>query len=249
VIGICLILFGAHIAGPLAGLPALGAAGLGIPLLGRWLRRYYAALTAASEADAHVPVATATLSATLAALDDWQLREEAARSAERALTRVVMRLAQGVRIRTLEAESELALTLQSARAAEARLDRARQVLASLATSVGIPADASLDEVRHALGLRLHNVEPDTAAVPMPPGRRREHHLLSGWWIERFRAQSQKLVAAPEHRPLVLADPLSGVEPNRREAFLRLLEQQARLVPVAIVASDDEALAWASCQKA
>jgi hypothetical protein len=185
--------------------------------------------------------------------------------AEAEAAAAVVERAQAAWTRALDAEREWRSRTDAAAAASAEVEAARAAWHKLVGSDGVPveraeaiADArrQLADVAAELGLDAATPATQLAfelsrrAAERARLEARLRDVLHGRRLDRLQAEAdaaRNVLAAPAPPAMVLCDPFAAVGRHRRRELFEDLERAAPDVRLAVVTSDDEAVAWATAK--
>jgi hypothetical protein len=232
---------------------ALVAVGVGLPvalaavvpgattagLATRWRRARRDDTRARVEADAaaaDADRAEAALAGAADAVREWQARADAAAAARDELDAArdewVGRVGFDVPVERAE-----------------RLADARRRLVAVATDLGVAPTTPATQLMFELSRRA--AESAVALEERGELQARLRELLHGRRLDRLQAEAdaaRATLAAPSPAAMVLCDPFAAVGRHRRRELFEDLERAASGIALAVVTSDDEALAWASARR-
>jgi hypothetical protein len=208
-------------------------------LLGRHRRARLADARLRAEADAAaaaVERAYAAWTRAVAVAREWQSRADAAAAADAELA--------GAQTAWVDVVGSEDVPVERADV----LAAARVRLVEIADELGVDRVAPATQLAFELRRRLD--ESADAAREREEVQARLRELLHGRRLDRLQAEAEAardLLAAPAPPAMVLCDPFAAVGRHRRRELLEGLERAASGVTLAVVTSDDEALAWAAAR--
>jgi hypothetical protein len=234
--GAALVLVGTGVPAAVAVLVPVGACAA---LVTRWRSARNARVRSSVDADAAATAldrANAAWARAAHAEREWQARVDAAAAADAELAAAREAWIELVGGDTVPVER-----------AEHVADARRRLIA-VATELGVDPATPAAQLTFALSRRA--ADSAAASHERDEVHARLRQLLHGRRLDRLRAEAdaaRHLLASPAPRAIVLCDPFAAVGRHRRRELFEDLERAAPGMTLAVVTSDDDALAWAAAR--